>query len=405
MRNKTARRESVYRFIRENGRSTVNFLASYLSVTRETIRSDLTSLEQEGLIIRFHGGARLSPITAKENVIAAENRNISALFRTLNRCQDGAMSVTQNHSGRGKVCILGSFNVDIVARVERFPKSGETLIASENTLGPGGKGCNQAMAAFYADAKVHFVAKVGTDQFSQFARNHFKSSGMDSYTLYQTAEYPTGSAVIYVSEQDGENMIAIAPGANQTITPEEINELLPELNSATVLLVQLENNIDAVGNIIDLAHTLNKMVIVNPAPYSPEIKPYLHKVDILTPNETEASLLANIEVTDIDSATRAAKIILSYGVKNVLITLGSQGVLLAENGHVTHLPAFPAVVVDTTGAGDSFNGALAASLANGKDLLQAAHYAAAFASLAVEREGAANMPSHQAALQRLAQRR
>lgn len=172
-----------------------------------------------------------------------------------------------------------------------------------------------------------------------------------------------------------------------------------------MLLVQLENNIDAVGNIITLAHTLHKTVILNPAPYSPDIIPYLPKVDILTPNETEASLLANSEVTDINSATRAAKIILTLGVKNVLITLGSQGVLLAENGKFTHLPAIPAVVVDTTVAGDSFNGALAASLANGKDLLQAAHYAAAFASLAVEHEGAANMPSHQAALQRLAQQR
>lgn len=220
MINKAARHEKMYRFLRKNGRATVNFLASYLNVTRETVRSDLTSLEQEGLSIRFHGGARLSPITAKENVSASARRNISALLRTLNREQEGIMSDTQNHTGRGKVCILGSFNVDIVARVERFPKSGETLIARENTLGPGGKGCNQAMAAFNDDAKVHFVAKVGTDQFSQFARNHVKSSGIESYTPYQTAEHPTGSAVIYVSEQDGENMISSAPGANQTITPE-----------------------------------------------------------------------------------------------------------------------------------------------------------------------------------------
>lgn len=401
MLTKKDRRELLYCLIREHEHVRVDSLAKHFNVTRETIRSDLTFLEKEELIVRFHGGARLAAIAAKDKGIDSEKRNISALFRTIKTEQDGAMNINKTNVNRGKVCILGSFNVDIVARVDRFPKSGETLIAIENTLGPGGKGCNQAMAAFYADARVHFVAKVGTDQFSQFARNHFKSSGMDSYTLYQTAEYPTGSAVIYVSEQDGENMIAIAPGANQAITKEEIHELLPELESATVSLMQLENNLDAVFSMIELAHSLHKTVIVNPAPFSPEIIPYLNKIDILTPNETEASQLAGIEVTDIDSAKRAAEIIMAMGGKTVLITLGSQGVLIANNGSYTHLSAFPCVVVDTTGAGDSFNGALAASLANGKDLLSAAYYASAFASLAVEREGAANMPSHQATLQRL----
>jgi len=395
---KNERRELLYRLIREYVRVRVDFLAKNLNVTRETIRSDLTFLENEGLIVRFHGGAKLAASTAKE--INAEKRNISTLFRTIKMEQDTVMNIKKN-TIRGKVCILGSFNVDIVARVECFPKSGETIIAIENTIGPGGKGCNQAMAAYYADAGVHFVAKVGTDQFSQFARNHFKSSGMDSYTLYQTADYPTGSAVIYVSEQNGENMIAISPGANQAITEEEINELLPEIESAAVMLMQLENNLDAVFNMINLAHSLNKIVIVNPAPFSPKIISYLDKIDIITPNETEASQLSGVNVTDIDSARQAAEIISEMGVKTVLITLGSQGVLIADNGICTHLEAFPSVVIDTTGAGDSFNGALAASLANGKDLLSAVYYATAFASLAVEHEGAANMPSHQAALQRL----
>ncbi|EAC1891314.1 ribokinase [Escherichia coli] len=403
MLDKKQRHEKIYRYIRTHGKTSVNLLANFLNVTRETIRSDLSLLESEGLVIRYHGGARLAPITAIEKTPVSQRHNIGDLFRTLNSNQENRMAIQTENDGRGKVCILGSFNVDIVARVERFPKSGETIIALENTLGPGGKGCNQAMAALYANARVHFVAKVGTDHFRQFARNHFKSSGMDSYTLYQTSEYPTGSAVIYVSDEDGENKIAISPGANQNITHDEVNALLPELDSADILLVQLENNLDAVIDVISLAKTLNKKIILNPAPYSDKIKPFLSNVDILTPNETEASQLSGVEITDISSAKKAAEIIRAMGVNQVLITLGNQGVLVSDKTNIVHLPAFPAVAVDTTGAGDSFNGALASSLANGSDLISATRYAAAFASLAVEREGAANMPSHEAALRRLAQ--
>lgn len=403
MINKLQRRDMIYQYIRKHGKASVNLLADYTNVTRETIRSDLTSLEREELIVRYHGGAQLVPNTTKQKVDLTQRNHINDLFRVLHTTQEKFMLSQSESDSRGKVCILGSFNVDIVARVSRFPKSGETLVAIENTVGPGGKGCNQAMAARYANAYVHFVAKVGTDHFSQFARNHFKSSGMDSYTLFQTSEYPTGSAVIYVSDKDGENMIAISPGANKNITQDEITALLPELESADVLLVQLENNINAVGNVITLAHSLNKIVILNPAPYNPEIKPWLKMVDILTPNETEAGQLAGIEVSDVASAKQAAKIIGEMGIKKIIITLGSSGVLISDNGKTIHLPAFPAVAVDTTGAGDSFNGALASMLANGQDLISATRYASAFASLAVEREGAANMPDHQTALQRLAQ--
>lgn len=400
MLKKKQRHEEIYKYIRSHGKSSVNFLADYFTVTPETIRSDFSRLEAEGLVVRYHGGARLSPIKTEDRMLTSQRHYIGNLLRILPSSQENGMGVKTVN--RGKVCILGSFNVDIVARVNRFPKSGETLIALENTVGPGGKGCNQAMAALYANAHVHFVAKVGTDHFSQFARNHFRSSGMDSYMLYQTSEHPTGSAVIYVSDNDGENMIAISPGANQDINSDEINALMPEIDTSDVLLVQLENNLDAVEHVISMAKSMSKTIILNPAPYSGEIKNWLHMVDILTPNETEASQLSGIEITDMESARTAAEIISNLGVKKIIITLGSRGILISDNNNVTHIPAFPAVVVDTTGAGDSFNGALASSLANGSDLISAARYASAFASLAVEREGAANMPDHLAALQRLA---
>lgn len=301
----------------------------------------------------------------------------------------------------GQVCILGSFNVDIVAHVARFPKSGESLMAKKNKIGPGGKGANQALAASHADTMVHFITKVGTDQFSQFAHNHIASSQINSFTLYQSETEPTGSAVIYVSEEDGENMIAIYPGANLTITHDEITAIEEKLKNADVLLVQLENNLDAIAHAMTLAQSLGVKVVLNPAPYCVEVLPLLKNIDIITPNETEASLMSGIEITDLATAKLAAEKIHTLGVNTIIITLGSKGSLIFDGKTHQHVKPFIAKPVDTTGAGDSFNGAFCASLAKGQSIYQAATYASAFASLAVEREGASNMPSHQQVLQRL----
>lgn len=398
---KEERRELIFKYIRENNRTTVEVLAAIFQVTKETIRSDLTALSKEGVIKRFHGGAYFFQFETQGNL--TEEQSVVGLMRNLNTQRKKTMNGKMSRKMKNKICVLGSFNVDIVARVARFPKSGETIRSIENTLGPGGKGCNQAMAAHFANADVHFFSKVGTDQFSQFARNHFKSAGMDNYTLYQTSEASTGSAVIYVSEENGENVIAIAPGANQTINDEEINGLQSYLTESSILLVQLENNIEAVAKVMKLAGSLGNTVILNPAPYSDEITPYLAYADIITPNETEASLLSGIEIHDLASAKQAAKKIAELGVQTVLITLGSKGVLIFDKDEYHHVAAFPAVVVDTTGAGDAFNGSLAAALANGEDLISAAKYASAFASLSVEREGASNMPDDEMTRQRLKQ--
>lgn len=302
---------------------------------------------------------------------------------------------------QGKVCVFGSFNVDIVAKVERFPRGGESLMALGSSLGPGGKGANQATAASKAGAQVHFVAKVGKDQFSHLAADHLTRSAIHSYTLYQSESEPTGNAIIYVSQENGENMIAIYSGANTTITYSEIQKIIPELSSSDVLLVQLENNFDATHSLIKIAHELGKQVILNPAPYSAEIIPSIPFVDVITPNETEASLLSGIDISDFDTAKEAALRIARLGAKKVLITMGSRGALLLDNRQFSHIRAFPAVTVDTTGAGDAFNGALAASLAAGNSLVQAATWASAFASLAVELEGASNMPEFEQANVRL----
>ncbi len=379
----------------------VEKIASDFNVTTATIRSDLRFLEAQGFITRFHGGAIINPVLMKEEMTSSKQQNITQLIRNLTSGNEVTMDKQHKGVPTGKVCVLGSFNIDIVARVKRFPEKGETIVAIENTLGPGGKGCNQALAVHCSDAHVHFVAKVGTDHFSQYASDHFISSGLTSYTLYKTEEHGTGSAVIFVSEEDGENVIAISPGANKTLTENEINDAASELEDSNVLLLQLENNIEAIAQMMTLAKEKGCKIILNPAPYTKEIKPFLAMVDIITPNRTEATQLSGIDVNDLPSAKQAASIISSWGIDIVIITMGSEGVLLLQNNTFTHIPAYPAVVTDTTGAGDAFNGAVAAALANGKDVLNAVKYAAAFASLAVEREGAANMPTQEAALYRM----
>lgn len=395
---KEERRILILNFLTENDRATVPHLAKLFNVTKETIRSDLRSLADQGIVQRCHGGAMIIRKSLQAKLIAETNNDFEALLKTIERPVHGTGTYSPMKS---KVCILGSFNVDLVAKVARFPRGGESLMAQGSSLGPGGKGANQAQAASRAGAKVHFVSKVGTDQFSQFAMEHLSSSEIHSFKLYQSEKEPTGSAIIYVSQENGENMIAIYSGANTTITDEEVAELKNELSDSGVFLVQLENNFPATLNAMRLAQALGVKVIMNPAPFSPEVIPALKYVDIVTPNETEASLLSGIEVTDMESARAAAAAIAELGAQRVIITMGSRGALLYENKQYQHIPAFPAVSIDTTGAGDAFNGALAASLAEGNPLPQAATFASAFASLAVELEGAANMPDQQQVLTRL----
>jgi len=396
------RRDQIINILREQDQASVAYLAECFQVTKETIRTDLAYLQKTGLVTRHHGGASIKKHLLQKGLLQADDLKISNLMEHHQKTKRFNMHKGNKQIMSGKVCVFGSFNVDIVAKVKRFPKNGETLIARETTIGPGGKGANQALAAHCAGARVHFAAKVGKDQFNQFAHNHFVSSGIESFTLYESDTAATGSAVIYVNEE-GENIIAICPGANEQVTDEEVAELMPYIAESGVLLVQLENNISALLGVIKLANALKVKVILNPAPYSPDVEQCLPFIDLVTPDETEASQISGVEITDLASAKEAARVIHAKGAKTVLITMGGQGVLIFDGDKYSHIPAFSAVVMDTTGAGDSFNGAIAASLSSGKDLTQAAYYATAFASLAVEREGAANMPSEPQVAARLVQ--
>ncbi len=390
---KEQRQEKIIQLLRLQGQASVKFLALQLGVSKETIRSDLTKLQRESLVVRHHGGVSLKKHLMQNELSQDDQLDISHLMQTHHQTHFVHHQRGASQDMVGKVCVFGSFNVDIVAKVERFPKNGETLVAKETTFGPGGKGANQAFAAHSAGARVHFATKVGKDQFNQFAKNHFDSSGIESFSLYETEQAATGSAVIYVND-GGENIIAICPGANHLVSDQEVAELIPYLGESKVLLVQLENNFDAIDGVMKLAKGLNVKVILNPAPYSAKVNQFIANADIITPNETEAAQISGVEITDIESAKVAAQVIHQLGARNIIITMGKQGAVLFDGAHYSHIPSYSAVAVDTTGAGDAFNGALAASLAKGKNLAQSALYATAFASLAVEREGAANMPNN-----------
>lgn len=388
---KRTRREKLIQLLRKKNECSVNELANVLKVTRETIRTDLSWLQQHGIVVRHHGGASLRKHLMQNSLLEDDGLNVSQLMQSGDRQGLNYSFIESKSAMSGKVCILGSFNVDIVAKVERFPRDGETLVAKEITFGPGGKGANQALASHRAGAKTHFATKVGFDQFNKFARNHFDTVGIDSFTLYESEDKTTGSAMIYVNE-GGENIIAISPGANHQINAEDIDSLTPFISDSDIFMVQMENNIDATICAMKRAHDLNVKTILNPAPYTPDVEKLYQYSDIVTPNESEAEQMAGMKILDINSAKDAAARIHNKSNCSVIITLGKQGALIFDGKSYTHIPSFPAVVVDTTGAGDAFNGALAAYLSKGKSLTESAYYASAYASLAVEKEGAANMP-------------
>ncbi|AHN24867.1 ribokinase [Gilliamella apicola] len=302
---------------------------------------------------------------------------------------------------KGKVCVFGSFNLDITAFLDRFPMPGESLVASSSKISAGGKGANQATAALKAGANVHYIGKIGEDDFGYFARRHLKEVGFNAVTILSSNERATGNALIYVAGKNAENMISVDPGTNMIVTEEEIKKCEPAIKCADVVLVQLENNLSAINQVIDIANNSNAFTILNPAPFQPVSDKLLSKVDLLTPNETEAYLLTGQKITDKESAEYAADYLHQKGVKKIIITMGAKGSLLSDHSTKTWIPCFPANPVDTTGAGDAFNGALAAQIANGQNIKQAALFSSAFAAVSVEYIGAACMTTYQQAIERM----
>jgi ribokinase len=286
------------------------------------------------------------------------------------------------------VTVVGSFNTDLVGVTPRMPVKGETIIGGPFLTGPGGKGANQAVAAARLGADVTMVVMLGTDNFGDLAQSNLVKEGIRSDFVLRTDETHTGAALIFV-DAEGENMIVVAAGANELLTPEDVDRARQAVLEADVLLVELEVPMETVERAIRVAHEAGVRVLLNPAPGQPLSAEMLSMVDVLTPNETETQIITDMPVRNPQEAEAAAQQLLAQGVGIAVITLGAQGALIVTPTDTRHVPGQQVEVVDTTGAGDAFNGALAVALAEGKELVEAVAFSNAAAALQVTRFGTA----------------
>ena len=286
-----------------------------------------------------------------------------------------------------KLVVVGSSNMDLVISLPRIPAIGETVLGGKSNMVFGGKGANQAVAAIRAGCDTLFITKVGNDLFGKNMKNHFKNEGFRTDLILTDANEPTGIAQIFVSEK-GENSIAVAPGANMKLLPVDIEPFVDLIKNSKVVLLQLETPIETVAYIADIAYKNKVKLILNPAPAQKLSEDLLKKIWLISPNESEASLLTGIEVTDAVSAAKAAQRLLEMGVENVIVTMGENGSLLFDSNGSEHFQAFKEKAVDTTAAGDVFNGTLAVAITNEKSIPEAIRFASAAAAISVTREGA-----------------
>ena len=292
------------------------------------------------------------------------------------------------------VVILGVFVADTAYRAARAPRMGETILGTDFKLGPGGKGSNQAVAAGRLGADVTFITRLGRDPFADMARTTWTQAGVKSAVI-ETPQSYTGAAYIFVEETTGNNAIIVCPGAATLISSADIDANAALIGSAGVFVTQLEQPIDAAVRALEIARAAGVTTILNPAPAARLPDRIYALSDYLTPNETETEELTGIRVETVDDARRAGDKLLAMGVGTAIVTLGEKGALLHTTGRSEHVPAVKAgPVAETTGAGDAFNGGLAAALARGASPLEAVRFACAVAGISVTRPGTApSMPT------------
>jgi len=280
-----------------------------------------------------------------------------------------------------RILVLGSSNTDMIIKLDRIPRPGETILGGAFVTAAGGKGANQAVGAARAGGQVTFIARVGQDMFGKQAIAGFVRDGINVKYVFRDKTNPSGVALIFVAK-DGENSIAVAGGANAKLSPADVRKAKAAFAGASVLVMQLETSLETVQVAADLATKAGVRVILNPAPAQPLPDSLLKRVSILTPNETEAELLTGS--TGEDAATKLR----ARGVATVILTLGARGALIADASGTRLVPGFKVKAVDTTAAGDIFNGSLAVALAEGKSLEEAVRFANAAAAISVTRLGA-----------------
>lgn len=291
-----------------------------------------------------------------------------------------------------RIVVIGSLNMDLVFRVARAPQAGETLTGLGFAAAGGGKGANQALAcarmiAPTQDVTTAMIGCIGADGFGETLVTGLAADGVDVAGVLRDPAAPTGVAMVMV-EESGQNRIVVAPGANALLTPARIEAAAATIRGASLVAMQLETPIESVLRAAQIARDAGALTVLNPAPARPPPDALWPLVDTLIPNESEASALSGVAVVDVASASRAARALLARGCGRVLITLGAQGVLIADAQGERHLPAKPVAALDTTAAGDTFIGGYLAALAEGADIEAAAELGQRAAALCVTRAGA-----------------
>jgi ribokinase len=294
----------------------------------------------------------------------------------------------------GKVVILGVFVADTAYRAARQPRMGETILGRSFVLGPGGKGSNQAVAAAMAGAETHFISRLGKDPFADMALATWARAGVHPAVRQDAGSY-TGAAYIFIEDATGNNAIIISPGAAAEISVADIEANAGLIGGAQVFVTQLEQPIPVALHALKMARAAGVVTILNPAPAASLPEGMLRFCDYVTPNESEAEALCGLSVTSVDEALVAAKALRAMGAGAAIITLGEKGALFHDGTRTVHVPPFKAgPVVETTGAGDAFNGGFAAALSEGMDPVAAVRFGSATAGISVTRPGTApSMPS------------
>ena len=292
------------------------------------------------------------------------------------------------------IVILGIFVADTAYRADRQPKLGETVLGLSFVLGPGGKGSNQSVAAAMAGGDVHFITRLGDDAFADIARATWARAGVTPQVTVDPDSY-TGAAYIFIENATGNNAIIVSPGAAGRVSVADVDAKAALIASASMFVTQLEQPIPAAKRGLELARAAGVATILNPAPAATLGNDILALCDYITPNETEAETLTGLPVTTVDQARAAADALLARGVGAVVITLGDKGALYHDARRSVHVPVISAgPVVETTGAGDAFNGGFAVALSEGRDVIDAVRFGCATAGISVTRPGTApSMPT------------
>ena len=291
---------------------------------------------------------------------------------------------------QSKILVVGSSNTDMVIKTNRLPCAGETVLGGTFFMNPGGKGANQAVSIARLGGDVSFICKTGNDIFGHQAQQLFLDEGINTSYIFSDNLNPSGVALITVDDK-AENCIVVASGANANLLPKDLLSVAEAIHQADIILMQLEIPMETVEYVVDVASNAGKKVILNPAPAQHLSLSLLHKLYMITPNETEAEMISGVKITDDTSAAAAARTIAAMGVQYVVITLGAKGALIytKEDGdRVEFIPSVKVNAVDTTAAGDVFNGALTIALAEEYALTDAVRFACKAAAISVTRQGA-----------------